>query len=99
MYKLNVGERLVIPFLLPKEGNRAEFKIIEGLKLKVGFSADELDKYGIKNLSWEKDFEKDFEFEPREIILIEDELKKLNREKKLTPDHLSLYDKFIKTED
>jgi hypothetical protein len=98
--KLNVGERLIILQILPKEGNFATLRLIRELNGKVGFSADELIEFEVKQegdkVSWNaKGIEEiPIDFKEKEIEIIEKELKKLDKESKLEFRHFSIFEKF-----
>jgi len=103
--QLNVGERLIILQLLPKEGNFTTLRLIRDLAAKVGLSADELVEFDLKQdgsqVKWnaEGSKEKPFELKFKEIELITKELQKLDKENKLGFNHFTLFEKFSEEED
>jgi len=103
--KLNIGERLIILQILPKEGNFATLKLIRDLVNKIGISADEHTDFELKQegdkLSWNAkgSEEKSIDFKIKEIELISNALEKLDKEKKLEFSHFSVFEKFAEAED
>jgi len=100
--KLNVFERLMLIPILPAEGDFVTLKIVKDLKDVVALSEADFDEFEIKQkgeqVSWNLKGN-----EEREIVIGEkatdiviDSLKKLDKEKKLTERHFTLYEKFIK---
>jgi len=43
--ELTIRERLLVPTMLPREGNRLTIRSLKEINEKLGFSADELEKY------------------------------------------------------
>ena len=100
MKTLNVGERLILCSILPKEGSFVTLKVIRGLINKLGLSAQELKEYDVKEENglarWNsKGLEyKDFDFEEVEYDMIKKQLKELDSQNKLTNETVSLFEKF-----
>lgn len=98
--KLNISERLMIMQILPKEGNFVLLKMIRDLNSKVGFSADEIQEFNIKTnddkITWDSKgmVEKAIDFKIKELEIIADALKKLDKESKLEFRHFSIFEKF-----
>lgn len=101
MTKLNVIERLTILGILPKEDSFATLKLIRDLTSKIGLNADELKTFEIKqeggNVSWNKKGSEELEIDikEKESDVIVDALKELDKTKKLSNVHISLYEKFV----
>ena len=101
--KLTVLERLTALNLLPEEGNIVKIRMRMKLIEKVGLSAEELEEYELKpgevenTVQWKMDIpqEKDIDLKGPEIAAIAENLVKLNKDEKLTPQHLTLYEKFV----
>lgn len=97
---LSVKERLLLGNILPKEGNIANLRIVRKLRESMSFSEAEWIKFGFKEegdqLKWDPTLPQDIEVEmgPTAQKMVQDTLKKLSTENKLTEDFLSLYDKF-----
>ena len=98
---LQVGERLVLLSLLPKEGDFTTLKIIRELREGLSFSEEEHKTYNFKQegdlVFWdtEKDTPKDVPIGEKATDIIVDALKKLNEAKKLRDEHFNLYEKFV----
>jgi len=95
-------DRLILLNLLPKEGNFTDLKILRKLKEELSFSEKEHEALQFEfgengSVRWnlEGDVPKEVEMGSRAKTIIEEILKKLDSEKKLKEEHLSLYEKFI----
>jgi hypothetical protein len=100
--KLTVLERLNLLNLLPQKEDISVLKIVRDLENTLSLTEEEFKEFGVKlendRTSWnEKGLEE------REIAIGEmatkvcaNALKEANKEKLLTKQHISLYDKFIK---
>ena len=99
--KLNVGERIIISQILPKEGNFVTLKLIRDLQSKIGITADEHSEYEIVQendiVRWNEKGkeEKSFDFKTKELEIISKELEKLDEDNKLNYQHFSIFEKFI----
>ena len=104
--ELNVGERLSVLSLLPKEGNFITLKIVRKLQEELSFSEEELELYKIvqkdSKATWsvEEDEKKmkDVKFGGEGIAIVVKALKDLDKNEKLLPQQISLYEKFIEKE-
>lgn len=100
--KLNVPERLLLMGVLPQEGNFVTLKTIRDTMDNVGFKEEEIKLYDIKTenqlTKWNpKGLDlKEFEFGEKSTDLIVGALEKLDKENKLTQQHFSLFEKFVK---
>ena len=104
--KFKVFERLVLLNILPKEGNFITLKIVRELREGLSFNEKEIKELNIEidpekgNASWniKADKEKDVEMgrEAKKIII--EILENLDKDKKLTQDHFTLFEKFIEKE-
>ena len=99
--ELNIKQRLMMLNVLPVEGVRiTDLRIVKELQLKVGFTEEEQQQFGFvqneNRLTWNEgaDVPVDIDIGPRAHVLIVDALKKLDEEKKLTVDHVELWDLF-----
>ena len=97
--RFNILERIMILGILPKEADFISQKIIMDLRSSVGFSQHELDEHKIKvhedgNISWEKDFEKEIKVTKRAAEIIINGLKELDKQKKVKPELMSIFEKF-----
>jgi len=101
--ELTVLERLVLLNILPKEGDFTTIKLMRKLRESLSFDEDELGKIKFvqegDQTRWnEKEASailKPIQIGEKMLDIIHDALKKLNSEKKLTNEHLSLYEKFV----
>jgi len=100
---LSVLERLVLLKILPKEGDFASLKILTNLRLSLSFTEDEMKEWGIagdaatNRTSWQVDGIVDIPIGEKATDTIVEAFKKLNREKKLSVDDMTAYEKFIPT--
>jgi len=105
--KLSVLERLLVLGILPEEGDYVTLKVIRRGKMELSFSEDEIKKYKFENITtedgkmstkWDSTIEQDSEIKlgSKVISLISEGLEKLNKDKKLTEQHYTLYEKFCK---
>ncbi len=96
--KLKVKDRFTLLGLLPKEGNLIQLRLIQELHALLGFSSEELVKFGIKaegnNLNWSAKADKGIEvqFTEPQLQVFKDRFSELNRTSKLSLDHLSVHD-------
>lgn len=104
--KLGVLDRLLILNILPKEGNIITLRLIRDIIQKVGLSDKELKDLKMKQIdngrvTWDnsKEIIKDINLGESAIGIISDEFKRLNKDKKLTMEHMNVYDKFVKDGD
>lgn len=99
--KLSVLERLMALNVLPKEGDYVTLNVIRKAQEMLSFTEEEVKKYGFKQekeqTQWDNTAEQitDLRLGAKAISLIGEELEKLDKDKKLTPQHVSIYDKFV----
>ena len=105
--KLNVNERMAALSVIPKEGGFIELRVIKELNAKLEFTPAEVEKLqndaemkSMPNggITWnpKKEFPpKEFDFRDSEISILKIALKRLEGEKKLTLEHLPLYEKIV----
>ena len=100
---MSVLERLITLSILPKEGDFATLRILQSLKMSLSFTEDELKAFGLtsdpeaQQTAWEVDEDKEIPIGEKATDIIVDALKKLDREKKLPENAMSVYEKFIPT--
>ena len=103
--ELSITERLVLLSLLPEQGNLTTLKLVMSLRNVLGFDEKEHAALNFKEDNgmtvWDTSGEKskEIQFAPRAFTIVSDILDKMDKEKKLTVDHLSLCDKFLKDEE
>lgn len=99
--KLNVGERMIVLGVLPKEGNFVTIRMIRTLISKLGLSAEEIKDYEVVEdngtVRWnpKKAGESEFEFADAELAMIKKSLMKLDEGNKLTQEMIPVYEKFV----
>jgi hypothetical protein len=104
--KLTIQERFVLTNILPKEGSYTELVITSDLRKKVDPTQKELKEIqytpindgtgrGHYNVEKANTIETEIKIEELEENQVKEALKKLDEEKKLTADHITLYKKFI----
>ena len=102
--ELNVLERITVLGILPAEGSFATLKIVRDLKGALSFSEDELKDLELKEITetgqitWKQEVDKPKEVEIGEKAtdIIVEALEKLDKEKKLTEQYMTVYEKFVK---
>src|ERR1035437_5068235 len=96
---LSLKERLVIPNILPTEGNFTTLVIKNDLLDKLKVTQEEIKDLEIKsegnNIYWDssKETEKDFDITDLELGLIKDSLNKLDETGKLNDDTFLIFKK------
>jgi len=100
---LTLLERIMIPTILKKETDYKSAIVIRDLKTKVALTQKEFKDFDVKaaptGLTWNEKGVKSivlFDLTDFERTELREALKKLNDEKKLSIDHISLYEKFVK---
>ena len=99
--KLKVSERILLLSVLPLEGNYATMKILGDLRMNLSYTEEELKEWGIdvnrekQTISWKEDGEKDIPIGEKATGIILDELRKLDKENKITERLMPIYEKFV----
>jgi len=104
--KLTVSERFVLLGVLPPEGNFATLRVIRDLQKNLSFSEKEIKDYSIKigfdngtsTAKWnvaKGNVAKEIPIGEMATQTIVDQLKKLDKEKKLKPIMMTIYEKFV----
>jgi hypothetical protein len=99
--KLNLLERLVIQKILPKEGDFVTLKVLNSLKLTLAPSEEELKEFELKNqdgmITWNSkgSEEREISIGEKATDIIVNALKDLDKNKKLTQEHYTIYEKFV----
>lgn len=102
--ELTITDRLLLLDSLPNEGDITKVRIIRDLRLSLGFTAEEHERFGIEKglerISWKVKDGGPTDIEISEVALgvIRETLQKLNQGKKLTEDHISLFERFCEFE-
>ena len=102
---LNVGERMMVLGMMPKEGSIVTLRLTRGLVEKLGLSAQEIQEFGVVEetvdnqnmVRWNAagSTPKEIEFAEVESDLIRKELRKLDTGEKLTAGMIPIYEKFM----
>ena len=97
--KLSVSDRIVLLDVLPVQGDITTIRIVRALREDLSFTEAEHVKFGIRavgnQVSWKSNGLKEVEIGPKAREVIASAFKYLNEQKKLTPMHLGLYDRFV----
>lgn len=99
--EFNILERIILQELLPREGDYITYRIIKELRTELSFSEDEIKRYHIQQDKDRIIFDsanketKNVEIGERIKEMIVSALKKLNEEKKINDNNVSLYEKFV----
>jgi hypothetical protein len=97
---LNVGERLIVLNIIPKEGNFVTLRMIRTLINRLAPSAEEITEFEIlaenNTVRWnvKGNVPIEFEFADAEVDLIKKELKRMDSENKLPMEVFPVYEKF-----
>lgn len=102
-FKLSCLERLMILGLLAgyREGNFITFKTLSELRSQIGFTSSEISEFDLKEengtTTWNRvGMEpKEFYLTDMEVKLVRDKLIELDKDSKLTANHLSTYELFM----
>ena len=99
--ELNTLERLLLLAILPAEGDYTTLKIVRALREDLSFTEEEHARLKLitddKQTRWDlsADTYRGYIFGIKAAAIIRDRLEKMNVEKKLTEQHLSIYEKFV----
>lgn len=108
--KLNIAERIALLNILPYEGNVVTLKIIRDLQNQLGFSEEEMKRFKMKNIRkpdgstfavWDSKYDekKEIEIGDAANTIVVEQLKLLEKGKKLRMEMLTLYEKFVVDEE
>ncbi len=100
---LNVHERLLVLGVLPNENNYVTLKVLDELRMNLSYTEKELEKWKIvvdnesNMVNWKENGEADIPIGEKATGIIVDQLRKLDKQDKLTLSLMSVYEKFIPT--
>jgi len=100
-----IKDRLLLLGLLPKEGNILTLKVIRKLRENLSFSEEELAEYKFVQdegrINWTEPEKptRDIQIGKEGKKIIKEALKELDKQKKLTEDHIDLYEKYVGKEE
>src|SRR3990167_4165132 len=104
--QLLVQERIALLGLLPQQGDFATLKILRVLREELSFSSEEHELLEFvdtaeNQIAWDgtKDPLKEFTFTRKETAIIEEALKKADKQKSLSFEHFSVFEKFFPEEE
>ena len=97
---LSVLDRIALLSLLPQEADYATIRIVHDLKQDLSFTEEEHKLLGIQvtpegGMRWDGGIDREYDFGPRTTTLIVDVLEKADKSKKLSEDHLHVYELFM----
>ena len=96
---LSVTERLNFPSILPPSGSMIELDMAEALAKRVSITEKEYDEYEFKELSAGriayKEHQRQFQFEPYEILLIQQGVRMHDTARTLSPKNKALAKRFL----
>ena len=98
--ELNVAERLVLLNILPAEGDLITLRVVRKMREDLSFSEGEIAALELKQegtlYHWkrEADVPREIALGPKAREIVRERLETLNKDKKLTEQHLTLCDKF-----
>ena len=103
MMELNIHERVRLLGILPKEGNFITLRIVRDLQTDLSFKEEDIKKYKLvqtgDQVNWDgaadAKEQKDIKMGGEATALVVKALKDMDKDNKLTPQHMSLYEKFI----
>ena len=99
--KLSVLERFKALQVLPQKGNFVTLNVIRKAQELLSFTEEEIKKYKFRTENdktfWDDKIEQitDLRLGNKAISIIGEELEKLNNDKKLTLEQMSIFDKFV----
>ncbi len=100
MIELNIKERVILPEILPQQGNKLQQIIVRSLLSKVEFTPEEIKTYEMvftsKGISWnEKATSEKFsvELSEPEVSVLKEAAAALDKEARVTQHNLSLVEK------
>jgi hypothetical protein len=98
--QLTILERILALNVLPKEGDITTLRIIRDLQRDLSFTEEEHKEFQFKfdggNIQWKEGAPpKEIEIGEKAREIIGSALKAIDKDKKLTMEHLSLYEKFV----
>lgn len=105
--ELTVPQRIALSGVLPERGNAATLRVLEELKMQLGFTEYDIEHFGIKNItlpdgrtniSWNPELSsetKDIKMGKAAMGIITESLKALDAQNQLHISMLPLYEMFV----
>lgn len=100
--KLNVLERITALGIMPEAGNFATLRVMNDLRMALSLTEAEFKEFGVKQdgdqMSWNKKGaeEREVKIGEKATDILVEALKKLDKDEKLTNQHFTLFEKFVK---
>ena len=92
--KLTIKERIQLSSMLPKQAGMIEMILVREMTQRITLTSKEIEEYKIieneKGIFWTGDIEIDVEFNPSEIKILKESVKKFDEDKLITLDNLDL---------
>jgi len=100
--KLSILDRVLLQSILPKEGDIVTIKIIRDLRTALGFDEKDVEECEISQegnqVVWKKNIDKEINIGPKALTIIVSALEELNKDGKLSENHIAVYEKFMEDE-
>jgi len=99
--KLDIRDRVQLGAILPAKGDMVTLTIRQDIIEKTKITQKEIKDWGVKvegqAMTWDKEKVKEInvDFTDAEKELIKKQLKEMDGKKELTPEHISIYKKFM----
>jgi len=99
--KLNIAERIALLQILPAEGDIVTLRVLGDMQKEIGFSEEIIKECDIvtkdQQVTWNAKGAKEAEIKlgDKASEIIKEALLKLDKEKKLKREHVTLYEKFV----
>ena len=98
---LNIPERITLYSALPEQGNIVTMRIVAELKSNLLLSEGDVKEGGVETLpegrvGWKNNIEKEIPIGEKATDVIVEALKTLDKNGRVTEQHLTLWNKFIK---
>ena len=98
--ELSVLDRIALLSLLPEQGDYTTIRIVHDLKQDLSFTEAEhlalnLQVTSEGGMRWDGNVEREYDFGSRTLALIVDVLEKADKSRKLSDDHLRVYELFM----
>lgn len=96
---LSVADRVVLLDILPPQGDITTIRIVRSLREALSFTEEEHEKLGITisdgRVTWKENASKDVEIGMKAREIIASAFKQLDNQKKLSPQHIEMYERFV----
>jgi hypothetical protein len=100
--KLSVLDRVVILTILPTTGDFTELRVLQDLRMNLGFTEKEVKKFNVRvegnQTLWDKNEEVDIPLGEKATDIVIASFKKMDAERQLSLEMMYTYEKFITTE-